>query len=209
MGRIFNPDNGFFRITGKLVDMVLLSILWAACSLPVFTIGPASAALYYAGEKCLLRGESRPYQKFFHSFRQNFKVGALTTLVVLAVAFGLLCLHNLLWLYALAGPGGYVIYVAFCVVMLLPIGIVCYLFPVLSRFTFGVGGLLKTCGKLAIAHLPSTVLLAVLLSAAVWACVRFWLPVVILPAVLVMLGAQLLERIFKPYLPPEPEEEEE
>ena len=69
MGRIFNPDNGFFRITGKAVDIILLSLLWTACCLPVFTIGPSSAALYYTVEKCLLRGEGQPYRAFFHSFR--------------------------------------------------------------------------------------------------------------------------------------------
>ena len=209
MGRIFNPDNGFFRITGKAVDIILLSLLWTACCLPVFTIGPSSAALYYTVEKCLLRGEGQPYRAFFHSFRQNFRVGVLTTLVVLAAAFGLWCLRNLLWLSALAGPGGYVAYVAFLVVLLLPIGFVCYLFPVLSRFTFGVGGLLGACARLAAAHLPSTVLMAAVLSAAVWACARFWLPVAVLPAVVCLIFAPLLERIFRPYLPPAPPEEEE
>ena len=44
---IFNPENSIWRVTGKLVDLMILSVFWLACSLPVVTLGPASAALYH------------------------------------------------------------------------------------------------------------------------------------------------------------------
>ena len=43
---IFNPENDFWRLIEKLVDLFLLSVFWLVCSLPVFTLGPATAALY-------------------------------------------------------------------------------------------------------------------------------------------------------------------
>ena len=42
---IFNPENDFWRLIEKLVDLFLLSVFWLVCSLPVFTLGPATAAL--------------------------------------------------------------------------------------------------------------------------------------------------------------------
>ena len=41
----FNPENPFFRFTGRVLDIMVLSVLWLVCSLPIVTIGPASAAL--------------------------------------------------------------------------------------------------------------------------------------------------------------------
>ena len=41
---IFNPENDFWRLIEKLVDLFLLSVFWLVCSLPVFTLGPATAA---------------------------------------------------------------------------------------------------------------------------------------------------------------------
>lgn len=200
-GRIFSPDNWFFRGTGKLVDVVLLSLLWLAVSLPLVTVGPASAALYDTVVRTLRnQEETAPYRRFFRVFRREFKVGALTTLVVLAVGFGLYCLYILLLLIAAGGGAGYVLYVAFLVVLLLAVGVVSYLFPVLSRFTFGVGGLLSVSVKLALAHLPATACLAVAAAAGAWVCLRYWWPVIFVPAVVVLLSAQLLEPIFQPYM---------
>ena len=41
-GGIFNPENGFYRVTEKLVDLVLLSVFWLFCCIPVVTIGPST-----------------------------------------------------------------------------------------------------------------------------------------------------------------------
>ena len=89
--QFFQPDNFIFRVCGKIFDLVVLSALWAFCSLLVFTAGAASAALYYAVVKCVRYGEPDPYRNFLRSFRLNFKTGAAISL--LAAAAG-----ALLWL---------------------------------------------------------------------------------------------------------------
>ena len=50
---IFNPENDFWRLIEKLVDLFLLSVFWLVCSLPVFTLGPATAALYRTVARCI------------------------------------------------------------------------------------------------------------------------------------------------------------
>ena len=86
---------------------------------------------------------------------------------------------------------------AYYVFLLLPLGLLCYLFPVLSQFEFGVGGLLSNCAKLAIAHLPSTIALALLLYAALTVCLNFFLAIAVTPPFW-LLHSLLLERIFAP-----------
>ena len=183
---IFNPENDFWRLIEKLVDLFLLSVFWLVCSLPVFTLGPATAALYRTVARCI-RGSER-------------KSCALTTLVVVAVGAVLFVLYTLLYQTASLNRAGYILFMAYYVFLLLPLGLLCYLFPVLSQFEFGVGGLLSNCAKLAIAHLPSTIALALLLYAALTVCLNFFLAIAVTPALLALLHSLLLERIFAPYI---------
>lgn len=209
---IFNPENGVFRLLDKMVDLVLLSIFWVACSIPLVTIGPSTAALYHTVVRCIRGNERNSWAVFFRTFKDNFKVGALTSLVVIPVVVLMLLGLELLYRSAMLNSGGYVLYAAYQIFLLLPVGILCYLFPVLSRFTFQVGGLLVACIKLGIAHLPSTVLLAVIFLAAVTVCSHILVLIFVLPTLVAALHSYLLERIFRPYIlaqRPELEEEED
>ncbi|MBP8854085.1 MAG: hypothetical protein KBG51_03135, partial [Flavonifractor sp.] len=58
----------------------------------------------------------------------------------------------------------------------------------------------SNCAKLAIAHLPSTIALALLLYAALTVCLNFFLAIAVTPALLALLHSLLLERIFAPYI---------
>ena len=40
-------NSWLYNLGDKLGDMIILSVLWLIFSLPIITIGPASAALYY------------------------------------------------------------------------------------------------------------------------------------------------------------------
>ena len=85
-GRIFNPENDFFRGLSKFTDLLVLSVFWVVCSIPVFTLGPATAALYHAVNKCV-RGDDRyGWTLFFRTFKANFRVGAAASMIAAAVA---------------------------------------------------------------------------------------------------------------------------
>lgn len=199
--RIFDPNNIVFRACGKIFDMVVLSALFCALCLPVVTIGPAVTALYYTVVKCVRRGESATYKNFFRAFKENFKVGAVSgVLVLLACA--------LLWagwfLLRYADPGdtaSLVMRTAYMVALVVPLGTAFYMGPVLSRFTLGVGGLFSTSLKLAVKHLPSTAVLVLLNLEAVQLSLVYLVPLYISPALTALLSSLFLERIFKKYTP--------
>ena len=197
---IFNPENSFYRATEKIIDLFLLSVFWVGCSLPLVTIGPATAALYNTVVRAIRGNHRNSWALFFRTFKNEFKVGALTSLVVVPVLAGLILLLGLLYRMALTDGTAYLLYFAYQVFLLLPLGAVCYIFPVLSRFTFRPGGLLLNSSKLAVAHLPSTVLIALLLYAAVILCAAFFPLIFLMPAVVALLQSFLLERIFRPYI---------
>ena len=96
-GGILNPENGFWRTIGKLGDLMMLSIIWLLCSLPLVTLGPACAALYHTVVRCIREHQPNSWSMFFRTFRDNLKVGALTSLVVLADADLRLRIYKLTW----------------------------------------------------------------------------------------------------------------
>lgn len=200
MRGIFDPQKGFWRVTGKLVDMVLLSLFWVACSLPVFTLGPATAALYKTAVRCIRGDEPGSWGMFFRTFRENFRVGALTSLIVAAVAAVLVYLHGLAYSAAAQGGPWAVFYYCYTFVLLFPLGTACYLFPVLSRFEMGVGALVSNCVKLAMVHLPSTAAMAVWLWLAQTVFLRWPVTFIVIPSLTALFQSLFLERIFAPYM---------
>ena len=48
MSRIFDPENKFWSFIGKIADVTCMSVLWAATSLPLVTLGAM-----YAGYRLL------------------------------------------------------------------------------------------------------------------------------------------------------------
>lgn len=209
-GSIFNPQNRFWQTLDHISDLLILSLLWLLCSLPLVTAGAATAALYDAAAHCLRGSEPMPWRRFFHTFRRELPCGCIVTVI-----WGLLLvlLVNALELIAAAASAGasaaWVVLIFCLVLMILPAGAACWMFPLLSRFAFHPIPLILTALRLAVGYLPRTVglLLTVGISALL---VRVLLiPIVILPGLAAWLFTFLLEPVFHRYQPKDPEAPEE
>ena len=75
MGEFFNPEKGIWAWLSTMVDIVGLSVLWIFLCLPVVTIGPATAALYYTVVKYVRKREGGAFGAYLLSFRDNFRTG--------------------------------------------------------------------------------------------------------------------------------------
>ena len=60
-------------ILNKIADMVILSVLWCLYSLPLVTIGAASAAMYHTVVKVIFQGRGYAFSTFRDSFRSSFR----------------------------------------------------------------------------------------------------------------------------------------
>ena len=205
--RVFSPDNLFFRITGTLFDMTALSAVTVLISLPVVTAYPALSALYYVAVKCFRGGDRFVYSGYFRAFRENLFTGAAASA---ACAFG--C-APVIWLYlyleklALQQAGGAVVlYVAFYVLLALPAGFLCWIYPLLGRFEHSFGSLMAAAAEMTARHAPTSVVIGLLNAEAVIACLQHPMALAIVPAAAVLLTSLFTERVFKKYLPPGPEE---
>ena len=199
---IFNPQNRFWQTLDHFADLLILSLLWLVCSLPLVTAGAACAALYDAVARCVRGAEPLPWKRFWQTFRRELPCAAAVTVAWGALLWLLAWALRLIGAAAAAGSAAAPLVLVFCLVlMVLPVGAACWMFPLLSRFTFRPVGLMLTALRLAVGCLPRTVgLVAVLVASAALVWVLLF-PVVILPGVAAWLFAALLEPVFRRYQP--------
>ena len=199
MHQVFDPDNLWWRFVSRCVDAVGLSVLWAMLCLPVVTVGPASSALYYTVVKCFRQGEKGTFGVFYRAFRENLKQGVIATLICLPVAAALAFGYAVMranW----GSDLGAVMFVAYDIALIVPAGIVFWLFPLLGRFSFRLRDAFRTAGMLALRHLPTTVVTVLLtLELGIFTLERWW-PVCFAPALCALLTSLFFERIFPKYL---------
>ena len=199
MNKVFSPDNLLWSIVSRGVDIVGLSLVWAFLSLPIVTIGPATAALYYTVVKCLRQKEKRTFKIFWESFRGCLKTGALATLICIPVALVLAFGYSVMkmnWGSTL----GAVMFVAYDCALVIPLGIVCWLFPLLGRFEFRLKDAFRTAVMLTFRHLPSTVIVVLLTVEVGIFIAQYWWPVFFAPCLCELIVSWFFERIFPKYL---------
>lgn len=200
--KIFHSENPFWSGMGRLFDIVELNLLWLVCSIPVVTIGPASAALY-ASMTALMRGkETYPHRDFFRAFRKDFPRNAAAGLLLLIVG-------AFLWTDVLicrrSGHGIFAfLMVFFFIILLFWILTALYVLPLLAVYGGGLKNTLILAFTLSVRHFPLTVGLLLITAAAFWLCHLF--PPLILAAFGISVHAKisLLLPVLKPWLPDVP-----
>ena len=85
MRRLLDINNPIMRFLTAMFDLMALSVLWVVFSLPIFTMGAASTALYSAAYHHVRKGEDYLWNSFFSAYKENFKRSTLTWLVALAI----------------------------------------------------------------------------------------------------------------------------
>ena len=196
MSRLFSPDGLLWKILNSLTDIFAFSLIWLFCCPPIVTIGPATTALYDAVTHGIRYQETGPYRRFFRTFKADLKISIPTSLFWTAIiALGFLSLS---YLQALGetNRAAAIASSAYYIIMLLPIGCACWVFPILSRFTYGFKDLNMTALRLAIAYLPQTVVLVLSTIEMVQLCVNFIFPSFFLPACLMLLWSLFTEPVF-------------
>lgn len=199
--KYLNPENDLMITLSEITDILFLSIFWLLGSALVITAGPATAALYDAVYHGFRLRENDSWHRFLRSFRSNFKTGLLASIPVGAILAVMLWAVTTLLAAAASELISWTVFVAACFAALLLIGVLAVIFPMLSRFEAGVGQLIGNSFRLALANLPRTAALAAIHGLTIFACVRYVLPLLFLPALCMLVSTFLIEPMFRPYLP--------
>ena len=143
-------------------QLIVMSLLWSICCLPIFTIGPACTALYYTVVKVLRRERSNTLEAFFHAFRANFWQSVNWNLILLGY-YGAVSLAMVLRIRAC---GGFLLDTAMgCILMFAVLGawLIPFVYPAISRFFHKGGALFRFVLYISIRHFGVTVLSLVIL----------------------------------------------
>ena len=190
-------SNPFMNTFTKVVDTLVLSILWLVCSLPVFTVGAASGALYYAYHKTIRQDRSYPVKTFFKAFRSNFSQA--TAIWMLVLVFGGMSAFACYCLYALRGSfpaAGVLLAIGVEIIIFLTVWCL-YMFAYQARFENRMVAIMANSAVLVVANLHWSLLLLAMFAAVV--LMVLWKPVMFAPAAAVFIWAEnrILERVFR------------
>ena len=180
--RHLSPESPLIRMVGKYADLMVLNILWLLCSLPIFTIGASTTALFQA-VTAVREDIGSPQRVFFKTFRMKFRKATLAWLMVLVV--GCWILYNIL--FALTVQVAWKMPLIGVWVLLAFLYLVCvsYLFPVLAKHDLPIKKAMKAAFFAGMSKLEIT--LAVIVLNAIPAVMALFFPYYFLQLLLVWL----------------------
>lgn len=212
----FSYDSIFIRLLNRIGDVVLLSVIFFVCCIPIITIGPAITALYYTAMKGITVGEGYVAKYFFKSFKENLKQSLVmfVILVFLLFVFGVdLWFWIKQWQASRLWLAGLMIIISVALVMVTAM-IFVFVFPLQAKFDNKLKVQFRNAFLLSIKFFPTT--LAVLLITALMAYGFYFAPLLAITGyILVGFGAMgyingaLFYRCLKAYLVTDNEENDD
>lgn len=182
-----------------LWDLIFLSVLRILFSLPLLTAGAASTAAYYAMAKSVRHRQGSLFREFWSSFRLNLKQSLLFSAAELLLLA--LLLFNCIGLWNGTAEGSrLLLYVQYALILTLA-AVFSYFWPCLSRFSDSSLSLLRRAVLMAFRHIPSTILLLLVLALTL---IGIWLmpwAVFILPGLALLADTFLMEPLLLKYSP--------
>ena len=196
---IFRPYGPVWNFCNTITDVLLLSLLWCACSLPLITIGAATTALYDAAVHGIRYREPGLYRRFFRTFRNEWK-----TSVPVTVLWGLILLFGLYVLALLEDAAGEqtvagIMAGGYRVLMGIPLTAACWSCMLLSRFTYKFRALTANALRFLPGHLLPSLAIGVFTWLVCWYCFHYPIALTFAPAVMVIGWSLPAEPVFQKY----------
>lgn len=203
----FNYDNPVWRFIGKFGDLILLNLLFFVCSIPIFTIGASTTAVYYVTLKLARNDDGYTIRSFFKSFKENFRQSTIIWLIMLAV--GLILLFDIVFFTRFAGSSVFrtAMLTIFLMLSIFYLAVFTYIFPLQSRFYNTVKRTFYNAFFMSIRHLFHTLAIVILDGA-------FLLAMALVPQALMFgvlfgfpllafINSYILAPVFQKYMPEE------
>jgi uncharacterized membrane protein YesL len=196
MGKVFSYDSPVWRFMGRLVDFLVLTVLWAVTSLPIITMGTATTTVYYITLKMTKNQDGYIVSTYFKTFGKLFLETVKAWLLALIV--GLLLGGDIYICLKLGNPIASLILASLAVVALVYSMTLMYLFPVMARLDNTIMGYVKVAFYLAIRNFGWSILLIVVPVCYILIGVfKFWPLLVISVGLIAYLQSLIYNQIFK------------
>ncbi len=192
MTRLFSGPLG--RWLSFFLDALLVSIVWAVCCLPVLTAGAATAALHRVAQNWVRERSGCGLRDFFRAFRENLPrgtaVGLILLVPLLVIGFSLYAVlftegnypNYLRWMTV----GGAVIWLSVAV----------YALPLQATFENTPFRTVGNALRIALARLPTTLILDLIYGTAIFFTVLFLPGAVLFFPIAAFLSARITWNVF-------------
>ncbi|MCM1164469.1 MAG: YesL family protein [Lachnospiraceae bacterium] len=200
--RLFRADGPVYEVISKFTDMVLLSLCWLVCSIPIATLGASTAALYAVCFKMLKNEEGHVCRQFFSYFKSNFKQATLAWLILLPIG---LIIAYMLYLYyfgmSVMEGAADVFAILLLVAAALYVIALTYVFACAARYENTPVQTVKNGIFIGLKFLGRTVILLAITVAvmfvALWNYTTMFVAVLLVPAFLTYVHGSFIIRIFE------------
>ena len=215
MNKFFDLNSPVMSFLSRLADLVWLSVLWFVCCLPVLTIGPATAALYYVALKLARDEEVAVTACFFKGFKDNFKQGFVLNLIFLVVCAILVA--DFFNMSAVDTGAGVYSSALFFVMIIWLLCIMFYTYPLQAQFVNTIRRTLMNAAVLSMRKFFDTIIIFVLnmlpvilaFTSFTWFVRTSPIWILLAPGLVSRVCASRFVKMFAPYLPAVEETEEE
>lgn len=211
----FSYDSKFSQVLLKLSYSCWLNVLWFLCSLPVFTIGASTTALYSCTLKIVDEMDANITKRFFRSFKENFAQATRLWLIMLAA--GAFLTADLLFVYRLRASAAGTMAVIWTLVMAFIIGacvvyviILLNLFPLVASFVNTDKEMLKNAFLVGVRYLFASITMFGIHVLMFLAIVIVFTPLAIFgEGLCAMLSSYVLQNVIRMLSIPSEEENEQ
>ncbi len=199
MGKLFNPDSGFMRAMEWIVDVIWVSILTIVFSLPIITIGTSITAAYNVCRKIRL-GEGHLTRSYWNAWKTNFVKSFIQWIFVLVIG---ICL-GYAWIVLQITPL-MVLKIAFTILWLIALW---WVFPLQERFENPVITTFRNAFIFGISQWKATLVFIILDALAAYLIYASWmyfiqgLPLVLIlfPGLLIYIHSSVFDYVMKEYM---------
>lgn len=199
MNNIFNYDNAWIQKLNKMTDLIILNIIWIFASMPIVTAGAAITATYCTMNKVIIKDEGTLWKTFWSTFKDNFKQSTIAWLTLLLL-FAITMMDGfLLYQYSRAGNSIGIFYVTFVIFGIIIVIWGNYLFSYIASFEACTKTIMLNSGKILLANMSWSILLAALLAVSVILLWLFPMLFIIIPIVYILISNLILKQIYKKY----------
>lgn len=202
--RLFDFEGSFYTWTGKIFDMIAVSVFWLLGCIPVVTIGASFCGLYAAVTKSIRHDRDSVSKQFWHAYKQNLIPSVPLTLIYGGVIFAMLLNIGILqeMTDSLWGLFFTVLY-GFTIVFFVTAA--CYVFPALSRFDMPAGWFVRLSFYMTVRHLPVSILLFVLFAGSYLVLLNQMAFFLLIPGAVTFVTSFLIEPLLEQHMPAEEE----
>ena len=211
-GSLFDLDKPFWRWMGRIPQILILSLCFYLCCIPVITIMPAACALFDAISRCTVPDETGCYKRFFRTFRNELKKGIPLTIFWILIAIFAVFADQILTLNAATNDTIAIFLILYRIMLISTVAYLCWLIPLESRYYHKFLQLHVNALSFYFGSLPGTALMLFMTASVVILSIAHPLTYCLLPFVpglIAVLHTFPIEKAFKKAFPEDYETLEE